>query len=112
MSTRLFPDDIQFLQRSLCSAGCYAGPRNGRWSSGVDEAEAQFETIGQEIATRCGTFDSRSELNIRTLHPSAQQLARALLKSLKGVGVDARVISGTRTYAEQDALYRVGRGGD
>ena len=112
MSATLLPDEIKFLQRMLCSAGCYAGPRNGVWSQAVDDAEAQLTAIAEELARDFGTFDARSERCIRSLHPKAQRAAREFLATLQGTGVDARIISGTRTYAEQAGLYRRGRFGD
>ena len=54
-------------------------------------------------------FDSRSETNIETLLPAAQPVFRKFLASLLAAGLDARFISGTRTYAEQTALYQLGR---
>jgi peptidoglycan L-alanyl-D-glutamate endopeptidase CwlK len=58
-------------------------------------------------------FDERSERNIATLHPRMQQLARSFLSGAipicKAYGFDVRIISGTRTYAEQNALYAQGR---
>jgi peptidoglycan L-alanyl-D-glutamate endopeptidase CwlK len=96
----------------LCSAGCYTGPNNGVWSQAVDDAETQLTTIANGLAAELGEFDDRSERCIRTLHPKAQRAARQFLTTLRGAGIDARIISGTRTYAEQDALYRRGRFGD
>lgn len=59
------------------------------------------------------TFDSRSERNIATLLPAAQVAARIFLAAAKEAmakhGVDVRIISGNRSYAEQDALYAKGR---
>lgn len=59
------------------------------------------------------TFDDRTEKNIATLHPKAQEAARkfmaAILPELERQGYTARIISGTRSYAEQDALYAKGR---
>lgn len=59
------------------------------------------------------TFDERTERNIATLHPVAQKKAREFMQAavpiMKQRGVDIRIISGTRTYAEQDALYAKGR---
>lgn len=59
------------------------------------------------------TFDERTEKNIATLHPKAQEAARefmaAILPELERQGHTARIISGTRSYAEQDALYAKGR---
>jgi peptidoglycan L-alanyl-D-glutamate endopeptidase CwlK len=112
MSAQLLPDQIQFLQRMLCSAGCYTGPKNGVWSQALDDAEERLQTIADELAAQCGAFDVRSERCIRSLHPRAQRAAREFLTALRGGGVDARIISGTRTYAEQDALYKRGRFGD
>ena len=112
MSAQLLPDEIRFLQRMLCSAGCYTGPKNGVWNQAIDDGEAQLKTIADQLATECGEFDARSERCIRTLHPKAQRAAREFLTTLRGAGIDARIISGTRTYSEQDALYRRGRFGD
>jgi len=54
-------------------------------------------------------FDERTERNIATLHPVAQERAREFMQAVVPImrqrGVDARIISGTRSYAEQDALY-------
>jgi peptidoglycan L-alanyl-D-glutamate endopeptidase CwlK len=59
------------------------------------------------------TFDERSEKNIATLHPRVQKKAREFMRLvvplMKQKGVDVRIISGLRTYAEQDALYAKGR---
>jgi len=109
MSAVIFRDDVRFLQRMLCSAGCFTGPANGIWSADLDTADAAFEKVSDEVAVTQGTFDSRSERNIRTLHPRAQAAARLFLTAVRAAGIDARIISGTRTYAEQDALYRIGR---
>jgi len=58
-------------------------------------------------------FDDRSEKNLATLRPKAQPFFRALLRSLKAYAadhsLDVRIISGNRTWAEQDALYAQGR---
>lgn len=59
------------------------------------------------------TFDQRTEGHIRTLHPKAQERAREFMQAVVPImarrGVDVRIISGTRTYAEQNALYAQGR---
>lgn len=58
-------------------------------------------------------FDERTERNIATLHPQTQKVARAFMSAAKSiaarVGCDVKIISGTRSYAEQDALYAQGR---
>lgn len=53
--------------------------------------------------------DARSERNIATLLPQVQSYARALVHASADVGIDIKVISGTRTYDEQNALYAIGR---
>jgi peptidoglycan L-alanyl-D-glutamate endopeptidase CwlK len=100
MSATLLPDEIKFLQRMLCSAGCYTGPKNGVWSQAVDDAETALKTIADQLAAEAGEFDARSERCIRSLHPRAQRAAREFLTTLGAAGIDARIISGTRTYPE------------
>ena len=52
------------------------------------------------------TVDLRSAGNIATLHSRVQPLARQLIAEAAAKGIQIKVISGTRSYAEQDALYR------
>ncbi len=109
MSALLFADDVIFLQRLLRSAKCYEGECSGVWDGATDAAERDFFRKCDAIADVAGACDPRSERNIRTLHPKAQEAARNFLKRLQSAGIEARIISGTRSYAEQDALYRQGR---
>jgi peptidoglycan L-alanyl-D-glutamate endopeptidase CwlK len=53
--------------------------------------------------------DPRSEASIATLLPQVQPMARALVQKASACGIQIRVISGLRSYAEQDALYAQGR---
>jgi peptidoglycan LD-endopeptidase CwlK len=53
--------------------------------------------------------DDRSEETIATLLPEAQPYARSLVIKAAGKGITIKVISGLRTYEEQDALYAQGR---
>ena len=53
--------------------------------------------------------DARSEKVIATLLPEVQPMARALVQKAAAAGISIRIISGLRTYAEQDALYAQGR---
>lgn len=112
MSAQLFRDDVVFLQRFLKSCGLYDGTPHGEWDRSTDTALAVFDARCEEIATEHGRFDARSERLIATLHPRAQALTRTFLARVRDSGIDARVISGTRTYAEQEALYRQGRWGN
>ncbi len=112
MSTRLFADDVLFLQRLLSCSGFYTDTLDGDYGKHTRDAEDAFEARADQIAAAEGAFDARSERNIRTLRTSAQPLARRLLKHFKANGLDARILSGTRTYAEQTQLYRQGRFGN
>jgi peptidoglycan L-alanyl-D-glutamate endopeptidase CwlK len=53
--------------------------------------------------------DPRSEKTIATLEPDVQPIARALVQKAAQNGITVKIISGLRTYAEQDALYAQGR---
>jgi hypothetical protein len=54
-------------------------------------------------------FDQRSEKNIATLVPNAQAQARAFLQAVLDAGILARIIDGSRTFSQQDALFAKGR---
>lgn len=112
MSMTLFEKDVIFLQRFLKLAGFYAGKVDGDWGPKADAAVKAFDTRSQEIAEMFGTVDARSERHIWTLHPKAQDAARTFLTKVRDAGIDARIISGTRTYAEQNARYKQGRFGN
>jgi peptidoglycan L-alanyl-D-glutamate endopeptidase CwlK len=53
--------------------------------------------------------DARSEQVIATLLPEVQPYARALITKAGGAGITIKVISGLRTYDEQNDLYAQGR---
>jgi peptidoglycan L-alanyl-D-glutamate endopeptidase CwlK len=112
MSARLFADDVTFQQRFLKCCGFYKGRVDGKWGPKTDAAFSALTAQGALIAAVYGTFDTMSERAIRTLQPTAQRLAREFLKRVLAAKIPARIISGTRTYAEQDALYARGRNGD
>ena len=56
-----------------------------------------------------GPVDPRSEKVIATLLPEVQPMARALLQKSALNGIRIKILSGFRTYAQQDALYAQGR---
>lgn len=101
--------DRRFWQRMLRVSGYYSGEIDGIRGPLQRAAEAAWEQTC-EFLKRIGTFDQRSEENIATLLPSAQQMAREWLKAAKEAaqkeGYDVKIICGTRSYAEQDALYK------
>ena len=105
MSAKLFQKDVLFLQRILAVSGFYIGPFNGKWTSNVDAAEQQFLARYEQIKGQAGAFDSRTESCIMSLIPAAQVKAREFMNAIKGRPLTYRIISGTRTYAEQDALF-------
>jgi peptidoglycan L-alanyl-D-glutamate endopeptidase CwlK len=112
VSRQLFTADVMFFQRFLKCAGFYSGRLDGIWGPKTDAAAAAFEARTEAIAGELGTFDWISERTIRTLQPRVQELARRFLGRLLDVEIPARLISGTRSYAEQEALYRKGRFGN
>ena len=112
MSYQFLKTDVLFYQRLLKSSGFYSGSLNGVWNPQTDTADAAFLQESETIKNNLGGFDIRSESNIITQAPKVQALARKFLTIMKNNGLDVRIISGTRTYSEQDALYRKGRNGN
>lgn len=53
--------------------------------------------------------DPRSERVIATLLPEVRPFARKLVQRARDAGITIKVISGLRTFAEQDALFAQGR---
>jgi peptidoglycan L-alanyl-D-glutamate endopeptidase CwlK len=53
--------------------------------------------------------DPRSEKCIATLLPEVAPIARSLVQKAQQSGIRIKIISGLRSYAEQDALYAQGR---
>lgn len=58
-------------------------------------------------------FDERTQTNLATLTDAAQRMFRPFVAQAQAIaaamGCDYKAISGSRTYAEQDALYAQGR---
>jgi peptidoglycan L-alanyl-D-glutamate endopeptidase CwlK len=108
----MFGNDVLFLQRFLKSAHFYDGTLDGIYGPKTNGALTAFEDESEQIAAQHGRFDRRTEQNIMTLQLPAQEKARQLMSGLQksGMGaISARVISGTRTYAEQAEIYALGR---
>ena len=83
-----------------------AGPQT--WGAIYQRIVPQKPADTEPTAT-ITTVDSRSEKTIATLLPEVQPLARAIVQKAASVGITIKIISGLRTYAEQDALYAKGR---
>lgn len=109
MSLLLFKNDILFFQRILSVSNVYKGPLDGKWSADVDKADDEFDAKSAALKAELGSFDKRCERNIETLILPAQRLARRFLLAAAAFPLRTRIISATRTYAEQDALFAIGR---
>ncbi len=112
MSARLFPDDVLFFQRLLKSDGLYTKKLDGIWGPYTEKASNEFEEQADLLKTEIMGFDFRTEKNIRTLALSAQQESRIFMEKVLAEGIKAKIISGSRTYAEQNKLFRQGRYGN
>ena len=83
-----------------------AGPQT--WGA-IYERLVKKKIGGQKPSEAIAEVDSRSEKTIASLLPEVQPIARALVQKAALSGIKIKVISGLRTYAEQDALYAQGR---
>ena len=110
---RLTKEEIKNLQRTLKATGFDPGPIDGIWGpkteSAYQRSQKQHDKAQPSPTNNLRTFDSRSEANIMTLLPKAQIAARKFLAAVRDAGINAKIISGNRTWAEQDALYAIGR---
>lgn len=61
------------------------------------------------LAVAANFTDERSERAIATLLPDVQAYARALYYKCKDHGLTIKIISGTRSFAEQEVLWQKGR---
>lgn len=95
------------IQKAL---GIQVDGRAGPETWGAIYAHIVKPTIdGVAPAEAVETADARSEKCIATLLPEVQPIARALVQKAAQSGIKIKIISGLRTYAEQDALYAQGR---
>jgi peptidoglycan LD-endopeptidase CwlK len=81
-------------------------------NAGPETWQAIYNRIcpnAQPPMTLTDKVDDRSERVIGTLLPEVQPYARALVTKAAANGITIKVISGLRTYAEQDDLYAQGR---
>lgn len=63
----------------------------------------------EAVEANISAVDPRSEATIVTLLPEVRPYARALVQRAAASGIRIKVISGLRTYEEQDRLYAQGR---
>lgn len=102
--------EILFRQRLLKCCGYYQGKLDSDWGPKTEAAENAFQADAAALIRQYGEFDVRTEENIRTLHIKAQAAARQFMAAVAGGPNVIKIISGNRTYAEQDKLYAKGRG--
>lgn len=105
----LFSPDSKFLQRFLHSGGFYEGDIDGDIGPKSEGALSQFEADTQQIADELGSFDKRTEASIRTMLIPTQRAAREFMTNIAQAGLSqglsVRILSGTRTFAEQADLF-------
>lgn len=99
-------EQTKLVQIALEFLGFNPGKADGIWGPKTQAAYLRYVESLQSIFE---IFDDRTEKNLASLLPQAEVVARKFIKSLKLIGIDARIISGTRSYSEQDALYNKGR---
>jgi len=106
---QLTKDEIKNLQRTLKASGFDPGPIDGEWGPKTEAAyqrsQKAHDNAQPSETNRLRTFDSRSEANIMALVSKAQVAARKFLAAVIDARINARIISGNRTWAEQDALF-------
>ena len=112
MSYVLFGEDVIFYQRLLKIQGYYRGRIDGIWGNLTEKGSQVFEDETNRIMDKYGYFDTRTERHIVGLTIRAQELARQFMIRLLDAGFNVKIISGTRTYEEQNKLYRIGRYGN
>lgn len=109
----LFAPDAVFLQRFLRAGGYYKHDIDGLIGPMTRAALGLFEADTENVRQELGGFDKRTEATIGTLLIATQRAARKFMDATRQAGLSeglsARLISGTRTFAQQDALYAQGR---
>ncbi len=104
--------DARFWQRLLRFAGYYHGCIDGILGKQSHFAEMCWSCDQAALLRSFGVLDKRSEENLETIIPRAQIAMRDWLSraipAAKEHGYTLKVICGTRSYKEQDALYAQG----
>lgn len=102
--------DTTQRQRELKLEGLYTGRIDGIDGPKTKTGWAIWQERVADAARVFGSFDTRTEGNLATLIPSLQRAAREWLRNralpwAEKNGLTLKIISGTRSYAEQNALY-------
>lgn len=101
-----FKSDVRFGQRFLACADLYTDKIDGLYGNNTRKAENAFNTLLVKYAEKYGRYDDRSEGVISTLLPNAQIQARKFMSIASNFRLTVKLIGGTRTYAEQDELFK------
>jgi peptidoglycan L-alanyl-D-glutamate endopeptidase CwlK len=110
LSATLSKDIILFRQRVYCQAGLYSATKlDGDYGKLTAKAESRWDEIYRGFRQACGELDGRSERCLYSVLPKLQSRIRLFLTMLSEKKIHTKVLSGTRTYAEQNALYAQGR---
>lgn len=109
-----FLKDTKYLQRLLNFAGYDCGKIDGIRGFRTNKAIERWLLDADTHKKKYGSLDERSEKNLATLIPFLQRDIRRWFKEkvepwMQKNNVVVKIICGTRTYAEQDALYAKGR---
>ena len=83
--------DAMFWQRFLKCAGFYTDDIDGDFGPKGMQAAHDFEQASIALANELGSFDGRTEANLQTLFPAAQQKARDFIKAVQGVGATVKI---------------------
>lgn len=105
MSITFGKGDLLFEQRLLACGGFYTDTLDGLWGPKSRAAATAAQQAYEKLRDKFGVSDPRSESNIATLLPAMQDKARQILRVAKQVGARCQILSGTRTYSEQNALF-------
>lgn len=106
-------DDVKTDQRLLNLAGFGAGAVDGVVGPRTQAAYERWEVAVAAVKAETPEPDTRSAGNLATLLPEVQRGARVWLakaaRCAAVYGLKVKIICGTRSWAEQDALYAQGR---
>lgn len=97
---------ISAVQKTL---GIDVDGRAGPQTWGAIYARIVGPLPAEVVEANISAVDPRSEATIATLLPDVRPYARALVQKAAAAGIRIKVISGLRTYEEQDRLYAQGR---
>lgn len=102
---------LQKLLRLRSSSGPAPTSPNSSDSSTKKSTVEQTNNAKPQSEAKASEWiaDPRSEKNLATLEPVTAKLAREHLRRLHAEGLNFKITSGTRTFAEQAKLFAKGR---